>query len=264
MGLEYSWTYFQIRLEDISFESWAELEEPHEKYGWSPRDVPFAFVDKEQVEAEWEAVTDLRYSAPKRRLFGAGYLAHYRDTLYIGVPEDKNSLTDSCTERANTFRCKINEQEEGTGRKYGFFKFLEENEAGPGGLYLTLHLPRSTFEEIERIVSSSVEEFRITCHIKCWNYSLPDCMLFYVDKESASPVELSRISLKNVRPTVAEPDQLVGEDRVKEDNAEKDNSIEPLLLANLQQITKNLDSLKMPLWLAAIAAVWAVLHLVFK
>ena len=264
MPIEHGWTIIHIELTDVSFSSWLELENRDGEGKWSSRSTPVFITEDQQKEGEakFEALQGLRYSTPKRALKGKASKASPRDGLYLGVPEDKSSLFSGTT-ALNTFHCEIHQLDEDEECRFGYMKYWPENYDYPEtfeAVILSLHLPPSAFEELEQTVCSSDGLLSLVCHIKCHFFRLPDGdELYYVDKNRASPAELSRISLKKIVPAIAmDPDELENEEGLEEDNLD-----EPLLLQKFEKIETNIDSLKLPLWVAAIAAMLAAVYLIF-
>lgn len=265
LSIKHGWTTIHIELTDVSFYSWLELESRDGEGKWSRRRGPFFVITEDQRkegEAEFEALQGLRYSTPKRCLVGKASLEAsldgLHDTLYLGVPEDKSSCTDSCTTNLRTFQCEIHQLDEDKERRFGNIKY-EDYETFEG-VVSSLYLPPSAFEEVEQIVCSSDGVLSLGCEIKCWHFVFHHGnQYYYVDKKSPSPVEVSRISLKKIVPASAiAPDWLVDERGLEEDSPD-----EPLLLQKLEKIEQNIDSLKLPLWVAAIAAMAAAISLIF-
>ena len=262
---QHGWTKIHIELTDVSFRSWLELGSRDGEGKWSRRSTPLWFITKDQQkeqEAEFEALQGLRYSTPKRFLEGKASLPSFHNRLYLGTfTEDIRSSRDSTP--IHTFQCEINQLDKDEECRFGLFEYLDYETLE--GVFLSLYLPPSAFELIEQTVCSSDGVLSLICNIKCWHFVYPDASHdYYVDKNSPSPAELAHaelahISLKEiVSASAIDPDELVDEEGLEEDGPD-----EPLLLQKIEKIEQNIDSLKLPLWVAAIAAMSAAISLIF-
>jgi len=257
LSTEHGWTHIRFELTDVSFRSWLELESRDGEGKWSRRSTPL-FITKDQQnekEAEFEALQGLRYSTPKRFLTGKALLPF--GFGYLGtVTEDKRSPKDSTP--IYTFECEIYQLDTDEECRFGRFRYLDYETLE--GVFLSLYLPPSAFELIEQAVCSSDDVLSLSCNIKCWHFVYHDgSKEVYLDKKSSSPAELASISLKKIASASAiDPDELVDEEGLEEDGPD-----EPLLLQKIEKIEQNIDSLKLPLWVAAIAAMSAAISLIF-
>jgi hypothetical protein len=199
--LKFGWNNFVFELRNIELINHIDLQENDEEYGWVKRDVIFLdSIDPDYPEntpervLRFEGHKDLRYSGRKGRIAATAVpqTDFPSDDLFLGVPENRESLTGAEDSRLDSIEVKIHMLSEGDIERnphpnfYNRIGYTSGSEYHNACAYMQIYLPSDAYSRLEEMIVSSTSKLQLDLNIKCWHWNGPigDNHLYIPEKKS--------------------------------------------------------------------------------